>query len=400
MLPYMPQELVEAIVEEVPPSSLGACALTTKSFLDPSQRRIFRCLDFYTPYPPANHQFDALCFLLCNSPHLAPYVRAIVIRLHPNLFSGMARLLRVCSRLHSLAICFTTQVAGLDSSSLPVDLIDALLRRMASTSLDRLEIWGQTSLLMPLSMFHFAVASVRTLALRRVKIKPDTESTEGELIPSHPTPAPACLQHLIVDLVGRLSISAERLIEYRNFGLLDELQKLTLVSWSDRFAPLLEATANTLRELRVDLAAALWQGDAEFPQFAALRVLEIRVPVDDPEWDNTEAAPTIQRLVGCTPLLERLTIFYNPRSAAVLRPRTPPSPWPVFDVHHPTQQLTRLRAVTCCLCFPAVFQGGQAVAWDSFPIWVEAQMPGLRAAGLLTCSQPAPPQYASWDAWP
>jgi hypothetical protein len=49
-------------------------------------------------------------------------------------------------------------------------------------------------------------------------------------------------------------------VEYKRFGFLEGLQKLTLVQWSDRFVPLLEAVAPTLQEFRVDLAAALWQG--------------------------------------------------------------------------------------------------------------------------------------------
>jgi hypothetical protein len=258
MIPHIPQELVEAIVEEVHESSLTACALTTRTLLDPSQRRIFRCINFYTP-DPVNNRFDFLCAILAKSTRLASYVRFAIVRLHPTQFHSMGRLLRACTRLQSLAICFTTQVAGLDLASLGIDLIDGLLSRIASASLDHLEIWGQTSLLMSVSLLHFAITSVRTLALRRIKIKPDAEidSEEGQLIDRYRVSSSVRLEHLTVDLLGRASFSASF---YRNFGFLEGLQKLTIVQWSDRFLPLLEATSQTLREFRVDLAAALWQG--------------------------------------------------------------------------------------------------------------------------------------------
>jgi hypothetical protein len=258
MIPHIPQELVEAIVEEVHESSLTACALTTRTFLDPSQRRIFRCTNFYTP-DPLNNRFDFLCDTLAKSTRLASYVRFAIVRLHPTQFHSMGRLLRACMRLQSLAICFTTQVAGLDLASLGIDLIDALLSRMASASLDHLEIWGQTSLLMPVSLLHFAITSVHTLALRRIKIRPD-DSEEGQLIDRYRVSSSVRLEHLTVDLLGRASFSSDRLVVYENFGFLAGLQKLTIVQWSDRFLPLLEATSKTLREFRVDLAAALWQG--------------------------------------------------------------------------------------------------------------------------------------------
>ncbi|KAF7348772.1 hypothetical protein MVEN_01396700 [Mycena venus] len=400
MLLHLPQELVDSVVEELDDSSLPICALASKSFLHPSQRRIFRCINFHGAYPPGDRRFESLCSVLSESPHLVSYVRAVVVRLDIARFYRVARLLRACTRLGSLAICFTAQVVSLDMPNLPMELIDALLCRIASASLHHLEIWGQAGLLMPDSLLHFAVTSVRSLALRRITINQDPHSQARYIMARYRAPPVVHLQHLTFDLMGRQCISAARLIDYKKFGFLQGLQKLTLIQWSDRFVPLLEATAQTLQEFRVDLAAALWQGDTVFPHFPALSVVELRLPVDDPEWDNTQAPPTVQRLLRAAPLLKQLTIFYKARSEPPLRPRVPPSPWAVFDPLRPKERPRHLRVVKCFLCFPLNFQGDKVIASDNFASWVEAQMPTLSGTPLLTCSQGAPAKYASWDEWP
>jgi hypothetical protein len=143
-----------------------------------------------------------------------------------------------------------------------------------------------------------------------------------------------------------------------------------------------------------------WYLDTVFPHFGALRVVELRVPVDDPEWDNTEAAPTVQRLLGAAPLLEQATIFFKARSGAQLLPRNPPSPWAMFHSGQPNQTPVYLRAMKCFLSLSPSFPDDRVDAYNNFAPWIEAQMPALRGTSLLTCSQGLPEKYASWDTWP
>ncbi|KAJ6526808.1 hypothetical protein B0H19DRAFT_1275643 [Mycena capillaripes] len=400
MIPHIPQELIEAILEEVHESSLNTCALTARSFVDPSQRRIFRRIDFYASKPSVIRHFEFLYILLSNSPRLASYVRSVIICLHPILFHGMTRLLAACTRLEFLALGFT-MASRLDSSSLPIAFIDGLLRQVASGSLDRLELWGGGPI--PISLFRFVVGSVRTLALWRIHIDHQAASNDGLPIDRCRTSS-VRLEHLTVGGLDRTmwrANSTDQPKEIRNFEVLQGLQKITAVQWTYQFVALVKATSSTLREFRVDLTSVLREHDVMFPTFEALRILEVQVPVDGPIGDHwsTQAAPTVQRLLRSTPLLEQMTIVFKAHIGCHIDPNTPPSPWTIFNPDELNLHLGHLRIVRCCLSSsPSLrLQEQQAVAWDNFPPWIEIQMPGLHGTGLLTCSQVLPEKYAVWD---
>ncbi|KAJ7811017.1 hypothetical protein B0H14DRAFT_2861403, partial [Mycena olivaceomarginata] len=322
------------------------------------RRRIYGRINLYGPYPPNDSRFDYLCALLSETTHLAPYIRSVVVRLDLARLQPMTRLLRACTRLESLAICFTAQITCLDLPHLPLELMDALLFRMASDSLHRLEIWGQVGLLMPDCLLHFALGSVRTLALRRITI---TQAPESQA----------------------------------------RLQKLTLVQWSDRFVPLLEAAAPTLQEFRVDLAAALWQGDTVFPPpFPVLRVGELRLPVGDPEWDNIAAPPTVHRLLRAAPLLERLRLFYTRAHRRASHPARAGSESDL--VRADGRALPHLRTVHCFLSFPPSFEGDQngcVQLLSRLDRGADARV-AQRGAGVLSYGRITPEGWASWDTWP
>ncbi|KAJ7723663.1 hypothetical protein B0H16DRAFT_1598148 [Mycena metata] len=69
---HLPPELIEAILEDVPESSLPACSLTAMAFVVASQRRLFRRMTLSDL--PA---YERVVRLLDASPHLAQYVRAL-----------------------------------------------------------------------------------------------------------------------------------------------------------------------------------------------------------------------------------------------------------------------------------------------------------------------------------
>ncbi|KAJ7723667.1 hypothetical protein B0H16DRAFT_1895727 [Mycena metata] len=76
MPPHLPQELIEAIVEEVPTGSLPACSLTATAFVTCSQRRLFRWMSLSNI--PA---YERAAKLLASSPHLGPYFRYLALNL-------------------------------------------------------------------------------------------------------------------------------------------------------------------------------------------------------------------------------------------------------------------------------------------------------------------------------
>ncbi|KAJ7731522.1 hypothetical protein B0H16DRAFT_1264563, partial [Mycena metata] len=71
-MPQLPQELINAILEDAPDSSLGACSMTARAFVATSQRRLFRWMSLVgiAQYEHADRLFE-------GSPHLAGYMRYV-----------------------------------------------------------------------------------------------------------------------------------------------------------------------------------------------------------------------------------------------------------------------------------------------------------------------------------
>jgi len=73
-MPDLPQELIDAIIEDVPDASLPACSLTSTAFVTSSQRRLFRWMSLAHPT-----QYSRAAALFTSSRHLAPYVHSLAL---------------------------------------------------------------------------------------------------------------------------------------------------------------------------------------------------------------------------------------------------------------------------------------------------------------------------------
>ncbi|KAJ7754158.1 hypothetical protein DFH07DRAFT_502761 [Mycena maculata] len=359
----IPVELIEAIVDHVDPAALRSCALTTRAFVRPSQRRIFHSINHSTSADST--RLSLLCGLLSISPHLASYVRTVKVYLHRDILLDMTCLLRCCLKLESLAICFLRNISRLGVSLLPMDFFEALVDAIALPSLDCLELWGNTSdsLLIFPSILHFAIKAVRRLGLCRVEIMAGMEVGQSIVAP-------------------HITSSAQ---------ILGSLKSLTMGRFSYKLIPFLEASAPKLTELRLGLSTD-WRAWS-FPHFEVLRFAEFTVAVNA----ITSFGGLLERFPA--PNLERLTIVMRVRFSLDLTPRRT-SPWPMFDPQRAYQRkFPHLRAIDCQLCLWPYFRGDRAASYDAFVSRMEASMAALRGTELLRCSCVPCYQYASWDEW-
>ncbi|KAJ7120739.1 hypothetical protein C8R43DRAFT_1034069 [Mycena crocata] len=297
----------------------------------------------------------------------------------------MASLLRSCTKIQSLAICFAAGRTTIED--LPMHFLTALLDSITRPTLDHLELWGQGAFHIPNSLLHLATVSVRRLALRRINIGPAQNVGVNSVMEGYLSSSAVRMEHLSVDLVGRSSITHDHLIVYEKIGFLQRLQKLTIVQWSDRFIPLLEASASTILELQI----ALGGQEFTFPHFRFLQTAELRIDTDD-----TFPVPTvIEHLLSFAPQLQNLTLFFGFTGGIDLT--RPSAPWVVFS----SDALVKRRlSVTCAIAFSRRFLGDQALAYAQFVSWIGAQMPALVGTPFFECVPMVPEKYASWDAWP
>ncbi|KAF8918353.1 hypothetical protein CPB85DRAFT_78573 [Mucidula mucida] len=76
-LASFPQELVDNIISHADVPTLFACSLVNRSWLYPSQRRLFRCL--YLKIEPKGRHLSRVLELLRVAPHIAAYFRRLLV---------------------------------------------------------------------------------------------------------------------------------------------------------------------------------------------------------------------------------------------------------------------------------------------------------------------------------
>lgn len=132
---WLPQELVDAILEElVGPAahkSLKACSMVSRSFVLPSQRRLFRFLTLNSKTVGiASSRFT-------ERPHLASYVRDLHVDMHLNTKLHQHSLLttfRLLNKVQRMAISsYSWQTWAWDS--LPDEFRDAFVSLLTLPSL-------------------------------------------------------------------------------------------------------------------------------------------------------------------------------------------------------------------------------------------------------------------------
>ncbi|KAJ7910496.1 hypothetical protein B0H13DRAFT_2486842 [Mycena leptocephala] len=288
-MPDLPQELVDAIVDQVPDSSLGACSLTATAFVTSSQRRLFRWMSLGSDMGPG---YERTADLLASSPHLGKYVRllALDIRDIPQDYVHLKSILPLLPEIERLSI--------MDLNPCLFDLLS--LPTLRCFAMDRLNY-------IPSSLIVRALASFEQVVLTSLfNIFEDPGAD----------PAPGALRHLFAheDILPFLLDSSRA-------GYLKNLERLSVVIppiadlFQPKFTELLVACSSTLTHLAIELE----QSPTYLPTLPGLRSLELWLDVE-----LTKAPNTLLSILSDTltplPHLEVLTLAILDRPAGPHRP--------------------------------------------------------------------------------
>ncbi|KAJ6513718.1 hypothetical protein C8R47DRAFT_1313830 [Mycena vitilis] len=167
-MPALPQELVDAILEEVSTSSLGACALTATAFVASSQRRLFRWMSL-TNVP----SYERAARLLTSSPHLGAYFMwlALDIQHIPKDYPVLKSILAALSSIEHFSI------VGAASGPFTSNQIGQNLCLVDFLSLPTLRCFALQNLIdVPASLVTRALSSFEQVLLFRISILEDEDA--------------------------------------------------------------------------------------------------------------------------------------------------------------------------------------------------------------------------------
>jgi hypothetical protein len=242
-MPDLPQELIDAIVDVVPESSLGACSLTATAFVVSSQRRLFRWMSL-----DDIRSYERTAYLLVSSPHLGPYFRylALVIKDVPKDFAPLKSILAPLSEIEYLTISGDSASAATPNQIAQNPCLIDLL------SIPTLRCFALQDLVdVPSSMISRALSTFEEVGLFRVSIA--NEDQEEEVLSS-----PGGLWHLNIPFDGYESL-LPFVLHPKRIGALHQLGRLSVVIppipelLQPRFRELLVACSNTLEHLEIEL---------------------------------------------------------------------------------------------------------------------------------------------------
>ncbi|KAJ7136369.1 hypothetical protein C8R43DRAFT_1203385 [Mycena crocata] len=260
----LPQELIDAILEDVPDSSLGACSMTSCAFVVSSQRRLFRSMSL-----PDYRIYARAARLLAESPHLAGYVRYLALNISfiPDDYTHLKSILARLSDIERVAIIGTPSALMMRQLS----LVDFLARlSIKCLALDAIHDVGASFLSgafkyleeVVLSNISIAVevdeeepsALLSTLSIASQEVQNMTQSM-GQL---H-SPADAAIRHLSIH-VDHFGHTLSFVLDPARISLLQQLTRLSIIFppvsedlWIG-FTALLRACARTLNHLELELA--------------------------------------------------------------------------------------------------------------------------------------------------
>ncbi|KAJ6454879.1 hypothetical protein C8R47DRAFT_1228489 [Mycena vitilis] len=393
----LPQELIDAIVEEVEgKGDLQACSLTAQSFLDPSQRRLFRPM--YLRWDASSSRkgaaLDRALSLIHESPHLVRHVREVSLDIPKNSDDQvtLAGILRMLGNIEHLGIHGLSQPWQNIGPALASTISDII----SMPSLQRLylfRIWN-----IPSAFVLHAASSVSTLSLYRVSAYSSLDDPaimanthlEGLFLPSCMMTRvllPSCPFLLAAQNLRHLAVYVHELGHHRTLS----------AASSSRLRHLeLECQGETISSFRphVPDKISAFLIPLDLPHLPALRILSLSFMVSE----STPGVWTLPYLLRSTitalptvaPLLDALTF-------TVLIPfREKYVPWqdrsalPLFDTYSSTnyrQQLPELRGIHCVLRYTdpsAPLNGHFDRAYEGFTGYMETKLRAAHAAGIVT----------------
>ncbi|KAJ7729464.1 hypothetical protein B0H16DRAFT_1470036 [Mycena metata] len=329
-MPQLPQELIDAILEDVPDSSLGACSMTARAFVVTSQRRLFHWMSLV-----GTAQYERTDRLFEDSPHLAGYMRYVALNIGgiPHDYGTLSRILDRLYSVERISIsgtntAITSQLSVLDffaRLSIKCLALDALLD-VSSSLLSGAFKYLEEVVLSNLNIIQVeedpdatdtAALSSLTLSSREVEAADDLPVEE-----SHAPPR-AAIRQLNITTDSAFSILTFTLDPTRTVSL-QHLTRLSVVfppvpqlTWAGPFSTLLRACSPTLKHLELELEAI---ADVALPVLPQVNVLVLWLDAELTKTPDPLAA-IVSSTTSSTPHLSSLTL------AIVDRPHPAPSRW-------------------------------------------------------------------------
>ncbi|KAJ7681027.1 hypothetical protein DFH06DRAFT_1465071 [Mycena polygramma] len=375
----LPQELIEAIVEQVEGKDcLQSCSLTARVFLNASQRCLFRSMSLRWDIASRNTAaFDRALDFINQLPHLVPYVREVTLDIPTQCRDQktLENILRLLGDIEHLTIhghCkdWCRVIPPLAST------ISSVISRPSLQRLNLFSIWH----IPPALVFH-AVSSVRVLSLYAVSADP------GQVVPSD-IGANTHLEGLILPscvVVQALLRSYKFLLAARNLRHL-----AVYVHETGHHRALTAASSLHLRDLELECGA--FSIPLDLPHLPALRSLSLSFMVSESApgvWTLPEMLrPTITTLPTAVPVLDKLTF------TVLFLHRQTDMPWqdrsalPYFESSSSSnyrQQFPHLRRICCSLADPsAPLSGHFERAFVGFAAYMESKLYAAYADGIVT----------------
>ncbi|KAJ7272352.1 hypothetical protein C8J57DRAFT_1507205 [Mycena rebaudengoi] len=286
-----PQEIIDAIVEELDNRCLKACSLAGPAFTTPTRRRLFRFVALAEYRPQAIMQ-QRFCDLLAFSPRVALFVRELVV-----LLDRKSQHEQTVIILKELGELQTLRLDGHFSNS---PLEKAILNFLANFRLKHLHI--SSGKVTPVFLASAMVACPK-LTLGSMGLISHADSSAAFL----PTTSPAValtslhLQHRAGNTMASLYAFLIRPATSRYLRSLTRLH-LHEACPKEFYTACLSLTSPTLETFILDCLA---NGDAlpALPPLPALRYLEFRVPrsgaarVENTVRDMRAGSPQVEVLV-------------------------------------------------------------------------------------------------------
>ncbi|KAF7377828.1 hypothetical protein MSAN_00206300 [Mycena sanguinolenta] len=382
------QELIDAIIDKVPRNKLTTCSLVAKSFLVPSQQRLFASLSLFTAPlriagPPKGEQilaaFENAVELFTMSPHLSKYVRSLALCLTPSLrnFGAVESVLRTLPKLRS--ICFLANAhhgVAFNWQEMPASVKSLLKDFIVHPTLRHLSFSYMAGI--PSSIIIHAASSLHSLSFFGTSAQDHPEST------SHISGSYDSLRALSITAVADpvhpwVSVFDLDIHQYLR-GLRDFSLTICRNAYSSDWSPLLlESNApTTLQYLKLAFQFPL--PILDFPSFPALQELEIVFQVGRPTLP-LELSDLLVNVATAAPLLESLS--FKVETTTFLRMTYmwtgDSEPYSPFGSPDFAKQLPHLRRLHWSRNTGNAFD-------DGFEDYIGKKFPGPREAKILTFS--------------
>ncbi|KAJ7151859.1 hypothetical protein C8R43DRAFT_1127493 [Mycena crocata] len=368
-MPELPQELIDAIIDEVPASSLRACSLTATAFVASSQRRIFQWASLSTI-----RSYERTEAILATSPHLGKYVRflAIGITKIPSNYAPLQAILPALTEIERVSIVGDTRAQNGNKIGDNPCLMDLL-------SLPSLRGFALHQLLdVPSAIILRALGSFEEVLLSHLSIAADEAPDSEEL------PPPGDLWHLSL-----LADAYEATIPFalcpKNQAFFDQLARLSLPfsripeDLLPNFFQLLTSCSRTLEHLDIELEAPFTD---PLPALPALWFLELWIDIDTVHSPGALAS-ILSYTYASMPNLEVLTLSISDRPAGRHRHHwnllLPDDPQPWTDVD---SLLLDMRAL-CEVYVELRYFHSEPARYAGFVPYIKAKLPRAKEEGLL-----------------